>query len=46
VLSDPDLCERMGRRSLAIIAGWSFREDIAGLKRALDHFTGSRARDR
>ena len=39
VLSDPDLSERMGVRSLGLIEGWGFREDIAGLKAALNYFT-------
>lgn len=40
VLSDPDRCRRMGARSREIIGGWGFREDLAGLRQALDHFTG------
>jgi glycosyltransferase involved in cell wall biosynthesis len=34
-LRDPERLAAMGRRSLAIIDGWSFREDVAGLKQAL-----------
>lgn len=37
-LADPALCHRMGERSRVIIDGWSFREDVAGLRAALDHF--------
>jgi glycosyltransferase involved in cell wall biosynthesis len=37
VLSDPDLCERMGRESLAIIETWGFEQDLSGLKQALDY---------
>ncbi len=44
VLSDPGLCERMGRCGLEIIDGWGFREDIAGLRQALTYFVGKRAR--
>jgi glycosyltransferase involved in cell wall biosynthesis len=35
VLSDPERCRRMGARSLEIVGGWGFEEDVAGLKRAL-----------
>ncbi len=35
VLASPEQSTRMGRRSLEIIEGWSFREDVAGLKEAL-----------
>lgn len=35
VLASPDRTAALGRRSLEIIEGWSFREDIAGLKSAL-----------
>lgn len=38
VLSDADLCKKMGERSREIIAKWGFDEDIAGLKAALRHF--------
>jgi glycosyltransferase involved in cell wall biosynthesis len=34
-LRDPERLAAMGRRSRAIVDGWSFREDIAGLKQAL-----------
>ena len=34
-LASPARTAALGRRSLAIIEGWSFREDIAGLKQAL-----------
>ena len=34
-LASPTRNAAMGKRSLEIIAGWSFREDIAGLKQAL-----------
>jgi hypothetical protein len=35
ILATPGRAAAMGRRSLEIIEGWSFREDIAGLKQAL-----------
>lgn len=35
LLSDADLRQRMGRKSKTIIAGWSYNEDIAGLREAL-----------
>jgi glycosyltransferase involved in cell wall biosynthesis len=34
-LASPERNAALGRRSLEIIGGWSFREDIAGLKQAL-----------
>ncbi len=34
-LASPEHTAALGKRSLEIIEGWSFREDIAGLKRAL-----------
>jgi glycosyltransferase involved in cell wall biosynthesis len=34
-LRDPERLAAMGRRSRAVIDGWSFREDVAGLKQAL-----------
>ena len=37
VLSDRERCREMGRRSREIIEGWSFAEDIHGLKQALRH---------
>ncbi|MBM3525257.1 MAG: glycosyltransferase family 4 protein, partial [Alphaproteobacteria bacterium] len=35
VVGDPGRLAAMGRRSLEIIDGWSFAEDIAGLRAAL-----------
>jgi len=35
VLSDPDRARRMGLESSAILAEWSFAEDVAGLREAL-----------
>jgi len=35
ILAVPGRAATMGQRSLEIIEGWSFREDIAGLKQAL-----------
>jgi glycosyltransferase involved in cell wall biosynthesis len=35
VLASPERAAAMGRRSFEIIDGWSFREDVAGLKQAL-----------
>lgn len=43
-LRDPALCSRMGERSRAIIDRWSFREDVEGLRAALDYFV-QRIRD-
>lgn len=37
ILADPDLCRRMGNRSLEIIEGWGFQQDLEGLKEALDY---------
>lgn len=44
VLSDPVLCQRMGERSRQIIDGWSYQEDLEGLKQALNYFLGENAR--
>lgn len=41
VTGDLDAAHRMGERSLEIIQGWGFREDVAGLRRALDAAVGS-----
>jgi glycosyltransferase involved in cell wall biosynthesis len=38
IVSDPDISEKMGQRSLEIIENWGFREDIEGLKSGLDYF--------
>jgi hypothetical protein len=38
IVSDPDLSEKMGQRSLEIIENWGFREDIEGLKSGLNYF--------
>ena len=35
VLGTPGLSDRMGAESRRLIAGWSFEEDVAGLRRAL-----------
>ena len=35
-LADPGRLTEMGGRSLQIINGWSFEEDVRGLKEALD----------
>lgn len=35
VIGDPDRCARMGLESKKIMAGWSFGEDVAGLRQAL-----------
>ena len=40
VLSDPEGCQRMGGRSRQIIEGWSFEQDLEGLKQALSYFLG------
>jgi glycosyltransferase involved in cell wall biosynthesis len=36
VLASPARCVQMGRKSLEIINGWSFEEDVVGLRAALD----------
>jgi glycosyltransferase involved in cell wall biosynthesis len=41
VLSDEARCRRMGEKSLEIIEGWGFEEDLAGLKQALRALVGS-----
>ena len=40
VLSDPARARRMGECGLKIIQDWGFREDVAGLRRALDATVG------
>jgi glycosyltransferase involved in cell wall biosynthesis len=35
LITDPDLCQRMGRASRKIIAGWGYKQDIEGLRAAL-----------
>lgn len=39
VFATPDTPAAMGRKALERINGWSFREDILGLKRAITHVT-------
>jgi len=41
VTGDPSAAHRMGERSLEIIRGWGFREDVAGLRQALDATVGA-----
>jgi glycosyltransferase involved in cell wall biosynthesis len=41
VLRDRDALGRMGEKSRKIIEGWSFNEDLAGIRTALDYLTGS-----
>lgn len=36
LITDPNLCQRMGRQSQKIIAGWSYTQDIEGLRAALE----------
>jgi len=43
VLRDPARCRAMGERSRAIIARWSFAEDLAGLRAALATCVRARA---
>jgi len=43
VLRDPTRCRAMGERSRAIIARWSFAEDLAGLRAALAASVRARA---
>lgn len=40
ILADEGTCRRMGERSLEIVSGWGFEEDLRGLKQALRHFLG------
>lgn len=42
LFSDAELRRRMGARSLEIVDGWGFREDVEGLKDALRHYFGDR----
>ncbi len=44
-LADPAACRAMGERSREIIAGWSFAEDVAGLKLALHYLANSPNRE-
>jgi glycosyltransferase involved in cell wall biosynthesis len=44
VLDAPETWRRMGARSRALIEGWSFDQDIAGLKSALAALCGERRR--
>lgn len=39
VLEDPKTTEEMGKRSLAIVSGWSLEEDVNGILRALEYVT-------
>lgn len=43
ILSDPDLCRRMGDRSRAMIGDWGFLQDLQGLRQALDYAKKVRA---
>jgi glycosyltransferase involved in cell wall biosynthesis len=43
VLSDADLCQRMGDRSREIISDWGFQQDLLGLKQALAYAAKVRA---
>lgn len=45
LFSDPDLCDRMGRKSLEIIANWDFNADVEGLRDALRFYFGERICD-
>ncbi len=42
ILSDPARTRAMGEAGRAIVSGWGFEQDVAGLKRALRHFLGER----
>ena len=42
-LSDAAACRRMGECSLEIVSGWSFEEDVRGLKQALRALAGGEA---
>ena len=39
-LQDPETCKAMGEKSLEIISGWGFREDVEGLKQAIKYVKG------
>ena len=41
VLGDPDTARRMGERSLEIIQSWGFKENVAGLRQALEATVGT-----
>ena len=41
VVGDPGTARRMGERSLEIIQGWGFKEDVAGLRQALEATVGT-----
>ena len=41
ITCDPEKARRMGERSLEIIRGWGFREDLAGLRLALEATAGA-----
>lgn len=41
VLDDPEKTRLMGQRSLEIVNHWGFREDITGLRRALEAVAGA-----
>jgi len=40
VLDEPGRAERMGQRALERVSGWSFEEDVVGLRRAVAVLTG------
>jgi glycosyltransferase involved in cell wall biosynthesis len=42
VLSDPEKARRMGQRSLEIISGWGYADDLVGLQQALTATVGTR----
>jgi glycosyltransferase involved in cell wall biosynthesis len=37
MVADPELCRQMGAEALARISGWSYEQDVHGLKCALNH---------
>lgn len=41
ITEDPDKARRMGERSLEIIQGWGFKENVVGLRQALEATVGT-----
>jgi len=40
MVADPESCRLMGQRALTRVKQWSFEEDVAGLRAALNYVTG------
>lgn len=45
LVSDTELCQRMGERSLNIISQWSFEEDVSGIRLALSQSMRNKSHD-